>query len=710
VAHADEPASGPDIAAGSDERERGARVSWWSKSRRIRPYLPALAGSSLVGLLAMRSILQAAGRPAAPLDDTFIHLHYARRLVEGGFFSYVDGEGFTSGATSLLWPLLLAPAYALGARGLSLIYVTWAIGLLAHAGVAVETARVAQRLAGRAAGIAAGAMCIAFGAFAWFAWSGMETVPLAWCFMRTVRVAAERCDAPANDVALDRRRAIELVLLGLGAPLLRPEGAIASVLAAVALAVRPPLRTDGRRQLPRWIGLFPLVGPAIQPLLNLAMVGHATSSTTAVKWLVGNPYYRGDRLITATGANMQLLVGDLLNGGEWTAVFLPEGFVVPVALGAVALVACGWRGARWHAAFVAVIALGTLLPCTYLSFLWNRVRYIWPFAGAWFVLVACLTRELGELARRARIGLGHLGPLLAGCVVGALATKLPWTIRDLAQSARAIDRQQVTLGRWAAEHLEPGARIGVNDTGAIAYFGEHATFDVVGLTTEGEAPHWVAGPGSRFEHYERMPPARLPTHFIVYPHWMACPPVLGRQLTEATVLDQSILGGATMVAYEARWDLLGSGALPTHPPTSPLLDEIDVSDLRSEAEHDYELLRAWDSENEAMQAPSPARGEEAARTIADGARKNRSLDRFVARLSQSGPSRLVLRVATDEPMTLAVRVDGVEAGRLELPAGAWQEPELTLPAATRERARLEVASTSAATFTAAHYWIYQHVE
>src|SRR5262249_14532234 len=147
----------------------------------------------------------------------------------------------------------------------------------------------------------------------------------------------------------------------------------------------------------------------------------------------------------------------------------------------------------------------------------------------------------------------------------------------------------------------PGARLGVNDTGAIAYLSGRPTFDVVGLTTEGEARYWVAGAGSRFEHYEKLPPARRPSHFVVYPQWMACPPVLGRVLTEATVLDQSILGGTTMYVHEARWDLLGSGALPAAPPEGlSLADELDVADLESEAAHGYVLGSTWDVDDQVM--------------------------------------------------------------------------------------------------------------
>src|SRR4029078_7606615 len=94
----------------------------------------------------------------------------------------------------------------------------------------------------------------------------------------------------------------------------------------------------------------------------------------------------------------------------------------------------------------------------------------------------------------------------------------------------------------------------LHSSGAMWSLGKRKTFDVVALTTPSEGRYWVMGAGSRLEHYERMPRALLPTHFIVYPEWMACDPVLGRMLHEAVVTDESILGGQAMRVHEARWD------------------------------------------------------------------------------------------------------------------------------------------------------------
>ncbi|WP_338046557.1 hypothetical protein [Polyangium spumosum] len=676
--------------------------------RRLAPYAFPLAASLVLGALAVRGILERAGRPALPLDDAFIHLQYARRLAEGHFFSYMPGEGYTTGATSLLWPLALAPLHLLGLRGLSFVWATWLLGTLAHAALAVEAGRLARRLAGRAAGVGATLMCLGFGAFAWFAWSGMETIPFAWMLLRTARVSAAYCEPDPRAPAPGRRHAIEVAAFGLLTPLVRPEGAVASALAVAALASRP----SGEGKPRRLVALVPAMGPLVVPLLHLVIAGHAASSTTMVKWLPANPAYDRAGVITFVQSNLRLLWQSVLDGGEWSAVFVPENFLVPTILGVGALVFRAHRERLpWHGAFVLALVLATALPCTYLSFLWNRVRYVWPFYGAHFVLLACLAREIGGLARRFGKTQAPVTPIVLGLFTGALVTKLPWTLSDLATSARAIDHQQVTLGFWARENLPRDARIGVNDTGAIAYVSERRTFDVVGLTTEGESRYWTFGAGSRFEHYEKLSAERRPTHFIVYPQWMACPPVLGEELHRETVVDQSILGGPTMIAHEARWDLLGTGALPrVATPEGALADEIDVSDLESEETHGYARLGASDQDNVAVMAEAP-RGEEEdtpPAEIADGGRMRRSLDRFSTNLAQGRAAALVLRVSADTDVELVVRAGGIEVGSARIPAGPWVERVVMIPPdRVWARTELEVTPREGGVFHAFHYWLYQ---
>src|SRR5262249_18024560 len=83
---------------------------------RARPYALALVVSGLLAVVFAREIVLEAGHAAVPLDDSFIHFQYAKRIAEGHFFSYVAGQGYTTGATSFLWPIALAPFFWLGVK------------------------------------------------------------------------------------------------------------------------------------------------------------------------------------------------------------------------------------------------------------------------------------------------------------------------------------------------------------------------------------------------------------------------------------------------------------------------------------------------------------------------------------------------------------------------------------------------------------------
>ena len=335
-----------------------------------------------------------------------------------------------------------------------------------------------------------------------------------------------------------------------------------------------------------------------------------------------------------------------------------------------------------------------------MTFLWNRLRYLWPFATGWLVGLACLARLVGDGLSQVKSRWRVATPLLCGGVVGIFASKLGFTLDDVAESASGIDRQQVLLGRWAKDNLPKDAVIGLNDTGAIAYFSDRRTFDVVGLTTRDEGRYWVAGAASRFEHYERLHQARpseLPTHFIVYPEWMACAPVLGDALFEATVTDASILGGTTMRVYVADYSRLGSGEMPWTS-AGHIVDAVDVADLDSEGEHGYELLGAVDGQEVLREGESPD-----GRDVVDGGRGGRRLERM--RLATGGRTvRAVVRLETAEATAVAVTVEGKAVAAFDAPVGEWGERTFVVPATPGVvRPTLELRAEGAGV-TVFHYW------
>ena len=213
------------------------------------------------------------------------------------------------------------------------------------------------------------------------------------------------------------------------------------------------------------------------------------------------------------------------------------------------------------------------------------------------------------------------------------------------------------------------------------------------LPTRGEAHYWTAGPGSRFEHYEHLPANQRPTHFVVYPEWFGVEPLLGEELA-SRVVRHSILGGTTMVAYRARYELLGSGEGPRDISVAgkKLIDALDVADLESEAAHRYELYDATSQTDLVI----------AGFDRADGGRAARHRDTFVLRTAKSGT--LIARWGSEDAATVNVTVDGKLVGKQNLGGSVWQEVALHLPEAlTPGLHRIDVAA-EIGTFVSLHYW------
>jgi hypothetical protein len=286
---------------------------------------------------------------------------------------------------------------------------------------------------------------------------------------------------------------------------------------------------------------------------------------------------------------------------------------------------------------------------------------------------------------------GLLVPAASGVGFARLA---PISLADLATSAAAITAQQVALGRWAAAALPKDARLGVNDAGAIAFYSRRRTFDIVGLTTRGEARYWVAGAGSRFEHYQHLSNAELPTHFLVYPEWFGLPGLLGRCLTSRRVVGATILGGPEMVACEADFSNLRSGAKPSLAlGARPLIDELDVADLESEAAHDYRLGTSSSAHNLVVTLGGNS----------DGGRSDRTHEDFRLRVAPSGLLLVRLSARAPDELTLSV------AGKRALPAtdtlAETQELSFAVPGGVSPGMQ-PVSLRSSTPVTVLHYWSY----
>ena len=95
--------------------------------------IPVMRSNALLAALSLGAslALTAVSAPAAPLDDTYIHLVFGRNLARGGFMQFNPGTPST-GLTSPVWVLPSAAASLAGSAAPALLMgISSAAGALA---------------------------------------------------------------------------------------------------------------------------------------------------------------------------------------------------------------------------------------------------------------------------------------------------------------------------------------------------------------------------------------------------------------------------------------------------------------------------------------------------------------------------------------------------------------------------------------------------
>ena len=219
----------------------------------------SLAAALAVYWIAEGRIAGAASLSSFPLDDSWIHLHFARNLAEGAGFAYNPGVP-VSGSTAPLWTLLLAGTFSLAG-----IAPAWAkaLGIAAALATALLTRRLVWMWTeSRALALAGGVIAAVAGPLVWGALSGME-VSLAALLVTGALV-----------LHTAGRAAPTALLLGL-AVLTRPESLLLV-----------PLVWLGRPITPRRTAIFAgIVGALLAPWIafNLATAGTPLPATASAK-------------------------------------------------------------------------------------------------------------------------------------------------------------------------------------------------------------------------------------------------------------------------------------------------------------------------------------------------------------------------------------------------------------------------------------------
>lgn len=628
------------------------------------------------------------GAWSAPLDDVFIHFDFARATARGFPFHWSEGNGYSSGGTSLLYPFVLALGYLIGFRGLQLM--VWA-GIVACVGVLatlLAARRLFQDLPVWTSYLAPLAL-LGVGALNWTLFSGME-VALFLGLWGAALVAWDDLRRAAHGGTASRGLVLVLGLCGALMVATRPESApVVALLGGTAAWVM-----YRRRGLPAGLWTLGLAGvPAAailvgQSVANRVLTGDSTAAGALVKLELHHPHLTAADVWNAWVFHLKYQV---LRVTHYHFSDVPAlGWTVWLLAGAGLL----FRATRRFAALLWVsAALWTAVVSLNGQVRWQNERYSMP-AVAWLMLAAglglggLLTQGLAPGRLLAKRRLISLVPALALATTFAVhqAPRFRDQLWFFGRASRNILDQQATAG-WVLRKFEPPPRrVLLGDAGAIPYTSDLPALDLIGLGGYQGLPFARAtrlGAASGVELIEHVPEPVRPDFLALYPSWWGVVPMwFGRPLAEIPVRGNVICGGASKVLYRADWSALDHSGEPfSAAPGERLVDAVDIADLLSEEAHAVVVHpeNAGYVEMKILDDPrAPRKGLfDAGRLLAPGVELELGLDG----LAPNVEGRLLLRVAPPQPAVFSVHLDGELLERVAIePGDHWQEHSIRWPA------------------------------
>lgn len=437
----------------------------------------ALVAGAVLLAYVWTSHATAEGVTLLPLDDVYIHFQYARQMAEGQPFVYNPGHPPTSGATSFLYPVLLALGYRLGFQGLDLSLWAMILGAVALFGSMNMIYRLVLVMKGGQGLAFFTALSFALtGAIAWHHMSGMETGIVTFLLLATF-------------YSFVRRDFWRFIVAASLFALIRPEGSMLAVLAVMVYVARGP------RSARSAFLFIPLLMLGVQPLVNFLVTGSFVASGNSAKSVLGVIPFDLSVVLERLISNFGRIWWEFLTG------YSPrEGWYTLPALGLIALLSLVWvwrqREGRWVVVLLVLWLLaGTAAITTLDTAFWHFKRYQIPLMALFFPLSAWGIQALWLQWRRWSVGFIALAVgVMAFCLMTAQAF-----LGHFALNVGYVAAQPLQMARWLAEHTPQDAVIAVHDVGMMRYMGQRTTLDMVGLTTPNASDYWRNGPGSVLE-------------------------------------------------------------------------------------------------------------------------------------------------------------------------------------------------------------------
>jgi hypothetical protein len=387
-----------------------------------------------------------------PLDDSWIHLTYARNLAQSGEWAFQPGQ-LSAGSTAPLWTFLLAIGFWLHLGPYIWTYLLgelalWALAILAEFSVRKLSLGYAPRWPW------VGLFFVAEWHLQWAALSGMETL-LQALFMTTVLVFL---------IAGTRRYLVLGILTGVSI-WVRPDGLtlVGPVLLTIFMTEKT-FAARGSAVLRYLIGLGALLLPYLA--FNLWLSDVPMPNTFYAKQAEYAAWQTQPVLNRIAVLLLQLLTG-------------PAVILFPAVIGAVILAV---RRRAWRM-LAAMIWCGAYLILYILRLpAYQHGRYLMPAMPIFFVfgLLAYV-----EFRKSALFGPWHrvIQTVAQQSLFLVTAGFIVLGARSYGQDVGLIESEMVVTAKWVAANVPPQAVVAAHDIGALGYFDHHQLIDLAGLVS-----------------------------------------------------------------------------------------------------------------------------------------------------------------------------------------------------------------------------------
>jgi tetratricopeptide (TPR) repeat protein len=407
-----------------------------------------------------------------PLDDSWIHLQFARNLHEYGVFSYYKGEMITAGSTSPLYTCILAIGFFFTSNEMLLSYFLGIGSLLLAAFMMYKLASLFfdhHVILAPAAAL----LLVLEPRLQWIALAGMETTLFLALLLVVLYFYSLKKPIP----------------LGITGGLLlwtRPEAVILFIVLGLDALyrtkfVKQSIHKKHQQDSPT-------------PDISWIKKGIPYAFALVAAYIMFNMVLSGSMLPNTYAAKLKYYSNPENNFPNEVFHFLTDAhFFIPAMFAMISTIVVIWSLIKRRSVLMLIPFLWSLLLFVAywknLPKLYQNGRYLMPLLPCFLLLsLDGMRRVLNFLKQYIRI-LTKPRTVLVVMALVVLVLALQFAERTFREettyrdSCRYITDRQVKTALWIRDHSPQDAVVATHDIGAIAYYSQRRIVDMVGLVS-----------------------------------------------------------------------------------------------------------------------------------------------------------------------------------------------------------------------------------